>query len=323
MVARNVQAIKNFPFRFVNRKFLVFLFFLLVSGIFWLITTLNETMEKEITIPVTLTGVPKNMVIMSDGYDTIRVTVYDKGYTLATYFYADHVKPVVINLPTYIKSDDHASVSAAELQKIVYQQFYGSSKITSIKPDRLDYYFVNHNSQKEVPVRFAGNISAERNHYITATNISPKNVTVYAPQKILDSLQSIPIQPLNLGGITDTVRKEVKLQRIRGVKTIPEQIKIEICADRLTEKIVEVPIETINVPEGKVLRTFPSRVNVKCTIGASQFKSITEKDFKVVADYNSLKSEKDEKCTIRLAAASEKISNVRLEISEVDYLIEQ
>lgn len=322
-VARSFQAVKNFLFRFVNRKFLVFLFFLVISGVFWLITTLNETMEKEVTIPVILTNVPKNMVIMSDGNDTVRITVRDKGYTLATYFYTDHIKPIVISLPSYIKSDEHANVSQAELQKMVLQRIYGSSQVISIKPDRLEYYFVNHNSQKSVPVRFAGNVHAERNHTITAINITPKNVTVYAPQKILDSLQSIPIGLFNMSSITDTVRKDIKLQRMKGVKTVPDQVRIEICADRLTEKTVEVPVETINVPDGKKLRIFPSRINIKCTVGASQFKNITEDDFKIVADYNSLTGAVGEKCVIRLVAVSEKVSNARLEVSEVDYLIEQ
>ena len=43
----------------VNKQFVVFLFFLFLSGIFWLIMTLNETYERDIKIPLRITNIPK------------------------------------------------------------------------------------------------------------------------------------------------------------------------------------------------------------------------------------------------------------------------
>ena len=45
-------------FNSVNKEFLIFLFFLILSGTFWLLMTLNETYEKEIEVPVTLVEIP-------------------------------------------------------------------------------------------------------------------------------------------------------------------------------------------------------------------------------------------------------------------------
>ncbi len=47
------QIVSDFVFSNTNRDFLVFLFFLGLSGIFWLSLTLNETYEREFSIPVT------------------------------------------------------------------------------------------------------------------------------------------------------------------------------------------------------------------------------------------------------------------------------
>ena len=79
---RDIAYIKNFLFRFVNKEFLIFLFFLVLSGIFWLLMTLNETYEKELKIPVCLTNLPKNVIITTQSTDTITVTVKDKGFSL-------------------------------------------------------------------------------------------------------------------------------------------------------------------------------------------------------------------------------------------------
>ena len=69
------QFIRNFLFSRINRELLIFLFFLALSGIFWLSLTLNETYEREFTVPVSVMGVPKNAVLTSDEVDTIRVTI--------------------------------------------------------------------------------------------------------------------------------------------------------------------------------------------------------------------------------------------------------
>ena len=69
------RFIKNFLFSIVNREFLIFLFFLVVSGTFWLLMALNETVEREFEVPVSLVGVPKDVVITTDIQDTLKVTL--------------------------------------------------------------------------------------------------------------------------------------------------------------------------------------------------------------------------------------------------------
>jgi hypothetical protein len=60
------QLVRNFLFSKANKELLIFLFFLGLSGIFWLNMALNETYEKEFAIPVSVVGIPKNAVLTSD-----------------------------------------------------------------------------------------------------------------------------------------------------------------------------------------------------------------------------------------------------------------
>ena len=87
-----LRVVRNFLFSSVNKEFLIFLFFLFLSSVFWLMMTLNETYEKEISVPVRLVGVPKNAVLTTEMEDTVRVTVRDKGFALASYIYGEGVK---------------------------------------------------------------------------------------------------------------------------------------------------------------------------------------------------------------------------------------
>ena len=91
----------------------MFLFFLALSGIFWLQTTLNEVYERELAIPVSVTGIPKNAVLTSDETDTVRMTIRDKGITLLTYMYGDKLKKVNVSFKTYAKGNGTGVISAA------------------------------------------------------------------------------------------------------------------------------------------------------------------------------------------------------------------
>ena len=57
------QIVSDFVFSNTNKDLLVFLFFLGLSGIFWLSLTLNETYEREFSIPVSVVDIPKNAVL--------------------------------------------------------------------------------------------------------------------------------------------------------------------------------------------------------------------------------------------------------------------
>ncbi len=124
---RNIlKAVRNFLFSGLNKEFLIFLFFLALSGAFWLLMTLNETMEREFKIPMRLTGVPGNAVITGELPDTVRVTVRDKGFTLVTYDF----RPLVFRFSNYADEDEGKGViPLTDVQKQVLSQMYGSSKL--------------------------------------------------------------------------------------------------------------------------------------------------------------------------------------------------
>ena len=81
------QRFRDFVFSNTNREFLVFLFFLCLSGIFWLSLTLNDIYEREFAIPVSVVDIPKNAVLTSDEVDTVKMTIRDKGIILVAYQY--------------------------------------------------------------------------------------------------------------------------------------------------------------------------------------------------------------------------------------------
>ena len=317
------HIVRNFLFSSVNREFLIFLFFLALSGIFWLMMTLNEPYEKEIKIPVRIVNVPQNVVMTSDSIDTIRVTLNDKGFVLLGYMYGDGLRPLKLNFKTYMRGNGYGSVTAAELQRLTYQQLSASTKIVGSKPDKLEFFF-NYGLRKRVPVKWTGNVVPEQLYFISNVEYKPDSVDVYASQEMLDSISVVCTEQLNYTNFRDTLTVNCGLQKQKGVKHVPEKIDVIFYTDVLTEaSISDIPVQGINMPAGKVLRTFPAKVTVRFVTGVSLLKSISANDFTVVVDYRDIATHPSDKCTLYLKSAPQGISRITLETKQVDYLIEE
>ena len=324
MERRNLwQIIRNFLFSKTNKEFLIFMFFLALSGFFWFFLALNESYEKEFAIPVTITDVPKNVMLTSDETDTVKITIRDKGTILLTYMYGKALPQVRVNYKNYARNDGTGIIPIGELQKFIRQQLAGSSRITNFKPDRLVFYY-NFGDKKLVPVRWSGRVIPEQLFFNSREEYDPDSVTVYAPKDKLDSINVFYTEQLNYVNFRDTLQVKCHLMKQTGVKTVPEEISIRFFTDVLTEESIDgVPIQGINLPPGKILRTFPAKVKVHFVTGANVFRNLHPEDFTVVADYNDLANNPSEKCRIYLKDSPSGISRARLEISNVDYLIEE
>lgn len=318
------SIIRNFLFSSVNKEFLVFLFFLALSGIFWLLMTLNETFEKEVRIPVKIVNIPKNVVLTSDEMDTISVVLRDKGLTLLGYQYGSNGKRTInISFKDYARRNGYGMVTSAELQQLIGKQLPASTSITELKTEFIEYFYSNGVS-KRVPVRWTGQVTPEQPYFISSVHYYPDSVDVYASENKLDSINVAYTAPLNYSDFRDSLSIETSMQRDRGVKTIPATVRIKFLTDILTEESIEnIHIKGINMPKGMVLRTFPSTVNVRFVTGVSRYRTIRPEDFSVVVDYNDIIAKPSEKCTLRLASTPSGISRASLNITQIDYLIEE
>lgn len=316
------QYVRNFLFSKLNKELLIFLFFLALSGIFWLSLTLNETYEKEFAIPVSIVDVPKNAVLTSDEIDTVRMTIRDKGIVLAAYQYGDYLKNVRFPFKNYTRNNGTGVVSTQDMQKMVYQQLLSSSKIISTKPEKLEFYY-NYGSKKQVPVRWSGRVIPEELYFISRVEYSPDSVIVYASEEKLDSINMVYTEQLNYVNFRDTLIANCELNKMKGVKMVPDHVKVTFFTDVLTEERIEgIPVIGINMPEGLQLRTFPAKVTVSFVTGVSTYRQLKQEDFTVIADYNEIRKNPSEKCHIYLKEVPRGISKAKLEISSVDYLIE-
>ena len=316
------KKIKDFLLSDKSREFLIFLFFFLIAGGFWLLQTLNSDYEAEFSIPVRMKDVPNNVVLTSEPPSELRVRVKDKGTVLLNYMLGKSFFPVNLGFLDYKGKGNHVKIYASDFEKKILSQLNVSSKILSIKPDTLEYIY-SEGKSKLVPVRFQGKVVAGLQYYVSDTICSPDSVLVYAPEEILDTITTAYTQKINLENIADTTRRRIPLNSERGVKFVPASVEMTFPVDIYTEKTVEVPLHGVNFPADKALRTFPSKVQITFQVGLKRFRSIKASDFIINISYEELLKLGSDKYTVKLKSFPSGINQIRIVPEQVDFLIEQ
>lgn len=316
------KKIKDFLISDKSREFLIFLFFFLIAGGFWLLQTLNNDYEAEFSIPVRVKDLPNNVVLTSEPPSEIRVRVKDKGTVLLNYMLGKSFFPVNLSFPDYQGKNNHVKIYASDIDKKILSQLNASSKVLSIKPDTLEYIY-SEGKSKQVPVRLQGKVTAGPQYYVSDTICNPDSVLVYAPEGILDTITTAYTQEIKLENITDTTQVRIPLALVKGAKFVPGSVLATFPVDVYTEKTVEVPLHGINFPADKVLRTFPSKVQITFQVGLKRFRDIKASDFIISVPYEELLKLGSDKYTVKLKAYPEGINQIRIAPAQVDFLIEQ
>lgn len=316
--------IRNIFFGKKSHEFFVFLFFFAVSTCFWLLQTLNETFETEISVPLALKNVPEKVRITTELPSQIHVTIRDRGTTLLRFLRYTVQNTLEVDFEKYDAGLTNARVQipTIDVQRLIQSQLGVSSHIISVRPDTLEYYY-NRGVGKKLPVKICGTISASPQNYIQSMNFSEDSVMVYAPNNVLDTMQYAYTQAVNLLGLKENVTQFVSFHRMKGVEYMPNKVEITAFVGYYAEKTVDVPIIGLNFPGDKELRTFPSKAKVTFRVESGRYQRITADNFVLAVTYEELLQNTSDKYRLHLKSLPEGVTNARISPQEVDYLIEK
>ena len=219
-ISRTYVRIKKLLSRVMNKQFLIFLFFVALSTVFWLFKSLGATYEMEFEVPLKLVNVPEKAVITTELPKTMRVVVKDRGAVLLQYRYVSLLSPVTVDFTQDESDDGHVVTLTREYIKQVTRQFPPSAHIVSYKPDTLEYYY-NYGSFKRVPVRLQGSFKARERFGISGLTIAPDSVNVYALQEVLDTITGAYTVTQKVEELSENKVLKADLRHIKGAKFTP------------------------------------------------------------------------------------------------------
>lgn len=306
------------------RKVLLFLFFLFISAFFWLLQTLNETLEVEVAVPVELRNVPSTVVVTTGLPPEVRVVLRDKGTSLVRFFRHKGLSPIGLDFASYDRgqASNQVRLLQSDVAKLLQSQLESSTRIQSVMPDTLEFYYTRNHSRR-LPVAVMGKLKTAPQNYLLSVACRPDSVDVYGPSAVLDTMRCAYTQTLEMENLSENFSREVALRSVKGLKYSEPSVMLTAVVDYYMERSVEVPVIGLNFPPDRQLRTFPSKATVTFRVGAVGAARNWDGCFVLAATYEELLQIEGSRYMLHLKSVPEGISNVRISPMEVDYLIEQ
>ena len=324
--SHQLEQTKNFMRNFLrinnSREFLVFLFFLSVAFLFWYLMTMNHEYEMKYKVRLELKHLPENLIVIEPLEKEMTVVLKDKGDKLVEYKARGKMKTLAIDYRQHANIKGHTAIYGAELNKLLSAGLASSTEIVSVSLDTLQYYIADARGVK-LPVRWQGVVEADKQHAIEQVRVIPDSVVVYAAPQVRDTLTAVYASPVRLLGLADSVDQVIDLiAGKRGIRYEPSTVVLSAAVSPYVTKTVQVPIEGYMFPYGQQLKTFPSRVNVSFRVSLSDFRDVSDEDFKIRVRHSQLSDNASGKVQLAIDEKPDNVSDVIIEPNEVDYLIE-
>jgi hypothetical protein len=127
----------------INRDVVVFIFFLLLSFIFWYLNSLGKEIESGIVYPVKYSNLPKERIIIEDTPGRLNLFLKGPGYSILKLKLSRNRTPLVVDISrvNYKRVPGSKAMNyfiiTSGLAKGFLVQLKSGCEIVSIRPDTL------------------------------------------------------------------------------------------------------------------------------------------------------------------------------------------
>lgn len=314
--------------RLNNRKILLFLFFVLLSTVFWFIRALGNHYESVVEYPVRYTNFPEGKQLAADVPDKLTLTINATGFTILKSKLNLNLIPVRFDVASFLLNntgDDMFFVVTQSVRNILSSEL-NDVTILDIYPDTLYFRLTDINIRKVKvnPVldndeRFFSPQHMQNGEIL----VDPDSVVVSGPAYLLDSLTVVNTEPVMLSGLTDTTEVTADLIDKEGLAYSQSRVRLVIPVDRFTEVNASLPVTGINVPEGSELIPIPGQVRISYKVSLSNYSNaVNTKSFMLHIDYNDIVTNGNRPwLKVFLSDTPVYINDIRLNPAEIEFLI--
>jgi len=307
-----------------KRKAKVFVLFLLASGLIWFLNTLSETYIAKTTFKLDYVNTNQNLMLTKAFADKVDVKLQTMGFQFLGFNFKK--KSVKLDLATVERSNGKYYLLQEDYRNQIDKQLSNSMVLIEISSDTLFFDFLEMISKK-VPVQADIKVNLAHNYLLDGVlKIEPSSITITGPKEEIDTIVTVHTVKLDQSEIVANFSEKVTLfksSELRYTSYSSNIVQLQGKVSKFSEKIIDVPVEVINLPAGKQVRTFPDEVSILCKAKIEQLKDINGIDFKVVADYSSLKKNRSKSMALILTKQPSGIFSATLMETKVEYILNQ
>ena len=298
-----------------DSRTLTFVVCVLLSAFLWSLIRLSKNLLREVSVPVVVTNLPAHQVLMPSAPNAIKLLVEGNGFTLLKTYSQNEALSVDYTDLKHIEGSQYC-LSKSTREKLT-NTYLSNFKIRSVVSDTLTL-LLEKKVSKKIPVLMQLNVEYAKEYQLTELRITPDSVTAYGSQKAIDTLTQVTFQYTKKKLIKDNFSKNYSLKNTKYITYDLHTIKMEAFVDKVSEQLLKVPVQVVNVPKDSQVKVFPNEITVLCTGDLSILKTLTPNDIQATADFA-----KAEGSSINLQLSTQK---KRMKISffgedKVDFLI--
>lgn len=317
------QQVRTFLKNIKWKKILTFLFFILLSCIFWMMRIYDETFDFTVNIPVKYENVPDSIIFENELPTLFETKVRDKGNSIFRYYLSRNNDSLTIDVRDMIRGNQNRIIQGNNFEQLVRTKLFQSSELLSYSPTRATYTFALLD-YKRLPVIYNGSVNLSPGYMLDGDLIAtPDSVYVYGSKSSIDTLFYAYTTNDTLNDITSEQQVVVSMNPIPGVRYVPNKVSLKIPVDEFLIKEVEVPIICVNLPSNLNIKFFPSTVKIPFFVGKKRFDFINSNNFEVKVDYNDIKDTDGSSISVRITESPDYVRTKSPVPAEVEYILEQ
>lgn len=307
----------------VRRKVNIFLVFLVCSFLAWLVSRLSEVYTQGTSFDLVYTNVPDSLKLTKTSKDNVDVRLRASGFQFLGFNFKP--KRVTIDLSTVDQNGSHYYIPQKVYRKQIQNQLSGAMTLLEVDRDTLFFEFYRV-YEKEVPVRSNVTVNLGQNYLMEGKlKIYPKTVVLKGPKNEIEAVNFVTTLKMVLSDLTSDFESRVALNKPKSLENTAlsnNSVKISGKVFRFSEKIIDIPIKVINLPEGTAIRTFPDAVSVLCKARIDKLKDLRTEDFEVVSNYANVKRS-SKNLVLRLTKKPESVHSAQLLENEVEFILKR
>ncbi|MCF8464156.1 MAG: hypothetical protein K9G41_04915 [Flavobacteriales bacterium] len=271
----------------LNRRSVAFLLCLLLSGLFWVLTSLSKEYVDEVDIPITYQNLPDDLLIANQPTAVVKAKVKGFGFDLLWHW----LQFDKLEIPVKADPMELASIrrKGREYHYILTRYKYGRMEsieanqleILSITPDTLFLVFTP-KFTKLVPVKLNAAISFSKQFgMVSDAVLVPDSILLIGPQQTIDTISFVLTEPQSWLGLNESLTAEVQLKKLAGlsyVRLSQTNVQVELNVVEFTEGSVTVPVR-VESDRPETVKIFPSEVEIKYQVPLSGYDEVDADQF--------------------------------------------
>lgn len=293
MASSTLFFLRNMKFKMRNlilQNLQIKIVVIFIAILIWFFVKTENNFQYTFQIPVTISNLDKEKIIVTPIPSHVKVTLYGQGYELLA---------LILN-QKFRYNFDLTNENESRVYKLKKENVFPRNSnieiINIIDPDSA-YIGIENLARKKVPIIPDIQVMTEIGYTIVkGIQLDSNYVSIEGAKSYLDSVFQIRTEHLIFKKVKRDLSKKAKLidPPVKYVWLNRHDTHFMVDVQKILEKpLVEIPVQIINKPTNVELIVVPATLNLTLVGGVDILLPLTNKDIKAYIDYHKIRDSRE------------------------------